>query len=506
MSAIATIHKVNVHFIGDVHGSGWRVTRLLREAGWYGGSDTPAPPPGSLLVQLGDLIDRGKKVVHHRSAHDLHQPSLEARVASVAGQGAAKATVPAPRRLGAPPVSLLALARGHLPWPEAMVQHHRKLLGYACDSVETLRFFMRIQNHAEETGARLLCLVGNHEADLLRGRFRHARKQKIYLLALLGVPLEAIVAHDTEGLPPRELRALGIPELSWLLELPIMAAGQGILAVHGGPCERLHTAVDTLGLSNLEALDAVLEEAREAGFDHPLTEEGASVLSPGRPEDDMFRRPVLLHRLLELAGAETLVVGHSPFLHFPRGRWVDIDDPRVRERLEKPDFLGCHREVLKLDTDMKRGGPAWLVSRDADSSRWLALREDGYQMALEPGNHGPSRDRSTTAFPEFPQANGVPLDQGASVWPAEGVSADLLEQVYGALEDLRTAGEEPVAALVQARLPFLLRAGIADLAPIVRGLPPGPDGSSPGAIGWPPVIRPGRRNWRHASGVRGMRT
>ena len=257
-----------------------------------------------------------------------------------------------------------------------------------------------------------------------------------------------------------------MPALTWLLDRPVMAAGQGILAVHGGPCERLVIAMQTLGWRRLSDLEAAFQEAREAGFDHPLTEEGASVLAPGRTQDDMFTRPVLRHRLLRLAGARHLAVGHSPFLHFPRGRWVDIEDPGVRRLLETPAFLGPHGEVLKLDTDMKRGGPAWLVSAGIGTGRWHALREDGYRITLDP--------QATTRHPAG-RAAGTAKPVGhhprhEEAWPLEGVDAETLQQVYGELEALAAGGAPHVADRVRARLPFLLHAGIADLAPIVHGL------------------------------------
>ena len=46
-------------------------------------------------------------------------------------------------------------------------------------------------------------------------------------------------------------------------------------------------------------------------------------------------------------------MGHSPFLHVPKQRWVDLSDPAARARVEEPQLLGA---VLKLDfSAMKQG-------------------------------------------------------------------------------------------------------------------------------------------------------
>ncbi len=460
MTSIAVFDRWRVSLLGDVHGCWWRVERLLRRAGWIDPAGRLTPPRGTLLLQVGDLIDRGKEMARQGAIEGETGPPLPDRVRALAADAARR--VPAPGRLGGNPVSIMAVATGDLPWPEAMITHQQKLLAHACDSVATLRLFMRLEAGAEAHGSRVVCLVGNHEADLLRGRFCHARRQKIYLLALLGASSDAVVAHARHGLPPPELERLGIPELSWLLDRPVLAVGKGLLAVHGGSAGSLLTALDTLGIRDLEALGGLLDEARRAGYDHPLTEEGTSLLSPGRPEDDPFQRPVLVHRFLELAGASTLAVGHSPFLHFPRGQWVDIDDPEARRLLETPAFLGCHGEILKLDTDMKRGGPAWLVSAGPDDGTWRALREDGHELTLRRPEGGA---RGVLSFIRRAETPGR-----GSPWPPEGVGGDALAEVHGALEALCEEGFPDIADRVQRLLATLLHAGLADLSPFIHGL------------------------------------
>ncbi len=459
MTTIARLDAGNLFFLGDVHGCWWRVERLFRVAGWTG-AEGLLPPPGTCLIQVGDLIDRGKKVAAGRDLHLPPRPDLPARVTQLTATQSCPPAAPPPSRIGGPPVPLIELARGEVPWPSELIAHQQRLLSHACDSVETVRYFMGLESRCNTAGARLVCLVGNHEADLIRGNFCHARRQKIYFLALLGLEAEAIEQHATVGVAPPLLRTLA-PELAWLLDRPLMALAKGVLAVHGGPVQNLVLVLDALGIPDLDTLAQHLEEARDAGYDHPLTREGGSILSPG-PGDDAVRRPALARRMLDLAEAHTLALGHSPFLHYPRGRWVDIDDPAVRTRLETPAFLGREGEIIKLDTDMKRGGPAWLVSWNSAKDAWTALREDGWKQGLE---------RPETPRPSISALEGGIGRLDTLPEPApEGVDGDEWQSVQGALESLEASGRFQEAEQVRRRLGFLLHAGLTDLAVIAEGL------------------------------------
>lgn len=421
MSALVRFETDSLHLLGDVHGRWDRVAQALTRAGLLDGEGRFGAPAGTVLLQVGDLVDRGRDltVTRERCAAALERVPPAARV-----QGPTREE----------PVPLRVI----LEEEERHAFEHRAVLA-ALDSLETLQRFRGLQAEAEAGGSRLICLLGNHDLDLLRGEFIYFDEEKRCLLALCGVPPERIDAHAEGGIPLDELCATSA-ELAWLAGLPLLACGAGVVAVHGGPTRALVDSLDADGIAALDDLGLALDAARARGFSDSAFAEGTSLFSPDAPRDDAVHDRDLLRRFLRLAGAETLAVGHSPFIHTHKGRWVDLADPAARVAVEAPALLGAG--VLKLDTNMKRGGPAWVVRREGNG--WSALREDGHERAL--------------VAPALAEEDA---EQPGAERAREGVDPHQLRQA----QDAAKRAGEPRLARALARLLYL---GATDLQPVVR--------------------------------------
>jgi hypothetical protein len=297
-------------------------------------------------VQVGDLVDRGRE--DERLPERLASAALPKEEVLVPDSGAEDVSV-----------TLRAVLDGTAPWNKTSLHQERVALLGALDTLETLRGFMALERCS---AGRVLCLLGNHDLDLLRGNYNYFRRQKSYLLALLGLSPERIALHARVGLSFAEL-ADAAPELAWLVRRPLLAVGAEIVAVHGGPTRALIDRLPALGINSIDQLGAWLDAAWEVP-DHDAFREGASLLSPDQPEDDFIFGAGLRRTFLGLAKAKLLAVGHSAFLH------ANHFEP----------ILLADGQVLKLDTGMKRAGPAWLVQRQTGC--WSALREDGEVLRL----------------------------------------------------------------------------------------------------------------------------
>jgi hypothetical protein len=328
-----------------------------------------------------------------------------------------------------------------VPWEPDRLELERKAIAGAVDSLLTLGFFRKLQ----ASGDPVVCLLGNHDVDLLRGDFRYFPRQKAWLLALAGVEPGDIAAHARrEGPGPGDWTD---PDLAWLRELPFLAVGAGVLAVHGGPTHTLVRSFDILGIRDVRDLAAYLQRGRAAGFRHASLEEGASVLSPDSADDDAVLDTDLCRRFQDLANARLLAVGHSPFLHFPKGQWQDLDDPEIAACVEVPALLGAGGRVLKLDTNTKRGGPCWLVRVGMGSEGCVAFRQDGLRRDLPP------------PAAQFEPGGGT----GGLEAPAEGVDAEALGRITRALERL---GSGDGADRLRSCLETLVALGLTGLSPV----------------------------------------
>lgn len=250
----------------------------------------------------------------------------------------------------------------------------------ALKSYETLVMYAGMQQrHSND----FYVILGNHDADLIRGVCAYGRRQKHILFGLLGFSPEEVRAHMMgEGTPKHMLQKS--PLLSWLNARPHLAVSEDTVYMHGGPTGAL---AERLSKEGAEGFEAWLEEvgiARDAGddgrhFELPVFEEHRSFLAPDGSDNDWLKSPHRITDFLKAARCEYLAVGHSPFLDFEKGLFLDLSDPGLKARITTPAILPPEGRLLKHDTDMKRVGALWACRHESGTSKWTAIRADDMQ-------------------------------------------------------------------------------------------------------------------------------
>lgn len=410
--------------LGDLHGRWERAQELLRVAEVIDAAGVWCAPPGTVLVQAGDLID-GRVTGDRVAASD-------------------------PERA--------ALVGAHASW--------------AC-----VQGVMALGRQAREAGGQVVALRGNHEQDLLSGAFRWVAAQKTRLMALAGISPQEL--ESLRSCPPgRPKRALfaGLaersPELRFLFELPVLLRCGPVLVVHGGPCRSLLRWLDAAAACTAAAVGDVLAQAHAAGPDHPLWVAGDSLLSPDAREDDPVANPGLVFDLLQRLDASLLAVGHSPFLGLQRGGWWDVSDPAVAGHMRRVLRLGPGGRLIKLDADLKRQPAAGaVVLLDFDRGRFGCWEGDGrWRDLLTAGETLDTLGGGPAGFDE----QKASLDDGAD--PSgdhAGVDAAALAALTQLLDTVAAQRPPPCAQLMErlrAAAAMLLDAEAADLAGIVAHL------------------------------------
>ncbi len=447
MSSVIRIHQPHLFLLGDVHGRGEEVAQLLAARGLSAGS-LWCGSPEQALVQVGDLIDFA--AFPAVDAEEKLGPLLQL----AADRHLGESDLLLPGLAGDSEYGLRDLLAGRVAFSQALQQQERVALYGALQSLATLRLFRRWDTAAVASSdrGRVCCLLGNHDLDLLRGRFLYARRQKCFLMALCGVPLREVLRHAAHGLPCAEW-VHSSPELEWLHALPMVAIAGSTLLVHGGPPRAWVASMEVLGIDGPDGLASYLDAARAEGFEHPAFAEGLSLFSPDAPDDDWLRLPAPAARFLERMGVAQMAVGHSPFLHFPKGRWQDLNQDEVRFKIDRPARLGTQVEIIKLDTNLKRAGLLWLVERrpSAEGSQsWWAWRPEE-EVALPPAEvDGAAQGLSTE----------VQL-------PEEGMDGDDYMALLGALEALEGEETQAVRDALEADFGRFIAVGATDLLPLL---------------------------------------
>lgn len=455
--------------LGDLHGRWDAALPALRAAGVLAGDDDRfALPPGALFVQLGDALDLG-----FTEEGDPRGDALVDRFAPLVREALAAA-----RLADADRGALLAALEPPGPARDdfacALARHD--LVGAALAFL-TIRALMRLEAEAAGAGARAVTLLGNHEIDLLSGRLLWFARQKRLLLRLAGLPAPEEIVAALRAAPDREAARTLLapaPELAWLVGLPLAARAGPLLLVHGGPTRAASEELLARRIDSPPALAAWLEEKARAPFTAPFFAEGASIFSPGRAADDFVGDPALPAPWLFAARADFLAVGHSPFLGFAAGRWLDLDEPAVRERTRRIARLGRGANVLKLDTDLKRGSRAEALRLDRRAGRLDAVSADGGARPLLAPGEPLATPRGGWRVLEVARrvlaavdAHRPPLLRDLA---EPGLDAREHERIFEALERLARAHGADAAAEARRHVVFLLRAGPADLRHAARWL------------------------------------
>ncbi|MFA5623589.1 MAG: hypothetical protein WC966_00835 [Bradymonadales bacterium] len=354
-------HK-HVYSIGDIHG---RATELLSVMAKF--QILPQElSTNACFVQLGDLIDcfsfpKNANVVNLRIAVGelLKKPEF------------ADINIDAP---------MLAPADSHdfersiaeLLDPRSTIERdelYNELLHLhsALRSYETLILFKELQ---EQHPNQFVVVIGNHDIDLLRGRCRYAKRQKEFLLSFLGFSNAIAKTHIQEGCPFILEQS---PILAWLNERPHIALSDDTVYMHGGPDAKLAQEIKLRGEDAFIEFLHVIDEARESAWMHPVFLEHDSFMSPDGEKNDWYHHPEILTAFKQASGKEYLAFGHSPFLHFPKGVDLDLNDDELQEYFVKCDRIGPGKILIKHDTNLKRGGRFCVCYHEVGTNIWRFL-------------------------------------------------------------------------------------------------------------------------------------
>lgn len=374
---VCRIDSSHVYSIGDTHGRGREVVDFIHRLEARSvdlGEEKP------VFVQLGDLCDcfalpdanalRG--CIKHRIATvDGLADALSHSVGFVdwrlyAGslrEGEVRAFVSADELLNSEEPSVLAS------------------LYEATMSFETLSLFSALQTSRPDD---FIVIIGNHDADLLRGRSAYGRQQKYLLWGLLGFTPEETVCHMFEGTPEKMLRH---PWIQWLNERPHIAMTDDTLYMHGGPTGELTSLLRCDGDGAFGRWIDRIGIARHDGWDHPEFEEHACFLSPDGADNDWVNHPDTILDFCRVAGVKYLAVGHSPFLDFEKGPLIDLAKADgLRCLFHTPAQLPPEGRLIKHDTNLKRGGEVWACHHRIGTDVWTGIDVTGDEFPLRHGS------------------------------------------------------------------------------------------------------------------------
>lgn len=250
----------------------------------------------------------------------------------------------------------------------------------ALKSYETLVIYSGMQQRHPDD----FCVVlGNHDADLIRGDCAYGRRQKHILFGLLGFSPDEVKAHMMEGGTPGKMLERS-PLLVWLNSRPHLAMSDDTVYMHGGPTAVLSEKLAQTGHEGFRQWLEEIDTARDADndgrhFDAPVFEEHRSFLAPDGGDNDWLKFPHRIKAFLDAARRQYLAVGHSPFLDFEKGLILDLTDPGLKARITTPALLSPEGRLIKHDTDMKRVGALWACRHEVGTDIWTAVRADDMQ-------------------------------------------------------------------------------------------------------------------------------
>lgn len=355
-----------IYSVGDAHSQGRRIARVLlkiREKAVEAKEDAG-------FIQLGDLCDGFS--LPDDSSNEALRADIRRRMFDVPAFGCAVSS--ATRLVNwhkhetdreGDVVGIVSAAQ--------LLEHsdHDEMIALyeASRSFETLDCFMKLQS---DTNNHFHVIIGNHDADLLRGRARYGRQQKYLLLGLLGFSPDEVIAHMTQGTPDVLLRH---PYLAWLNTRPHMAISRDTIYMHGGPTTTISERMATQGAQGFADWIDELDQARSPQWDHAAFREHESFLSPDNAENDWLTAPERLSAFCDAANKTYLAVGHSPFLDFPKGPLLDLKRSPHAPLFHTPALLPPNGRLVKHDTNLKRTGDLWVCRHDCESSVWSAFDE-----------------------------------------------------------------------------------------------------------------------------------
>jgi len=369
-----SLHHSVVYSLGDVHGQGGRMVNFIKRL-----QDMSATKDQkqAAYVQLGDLCD-GFSFPVDNSIESL-KSEMSTRIHKIpelcAINGANKPLLN--WRLDEPVTNrFLGSIRGTTTIEAILSDGTRDMveaLYQATKCFETLKLFYELQTSESN---RFYVVLGNHDADLLRGCCRYGKQQKYLLLGLLGFSPDEVEKHMMQGTPALMLRS---PYLAWLNERPHILLSGDTVYMHGGPTGKLSRKLRCSSRAFRRWVNE-LEVARksEFGWNHLAFKEHESFLSPDKAEDDWVRHPEYVDAFCRASQKRFLAVGHSPFLDYPKGKLIDLKrvSQEARVLFRTPARLTINNNLIKHDTNLKRVGEMWACRHEVGSNKWSCLTED----------------------------------------------------------------------------------------------------------------------------------
>jgi len=445
-----------VVLVGDLHGRYDRAEDALRHARVVDEAGRWVAPAGTLVVFVGDLVDADFAWDLPRHA-DPRGDAAWATYSHIANGWT-----------GGRREAFEALSAVDATTHDALTRQARLDVLGASWVLSTLESVRRLAGLAEAAGGRVVVLTGNHELDLWSGRLWWYGDQKRALLRLLGVAAPDALVATLRAAPDRAaaLDALdAVPLLGWLARSPWVLRAGPVLAMHGGPTRRLTDTLLGRDIDRPALLARWLSLHDNTPFHNDFFGEGSSLFAPSTSSDAVARDGDLVLPWLAAAGADLLAVGHSPFLGFPPGEWVDTTNPAVMAAVHQVERLGPIGHLLALDTGLKRGERAEVVRLDRERGELVAIADDGVVRGLL--RRGEALDRLPSAATAVRLRRRLldGLDAVRQPGPGElvqlGVDGRAWMRLFDTLDGLERDGHD--LAALRDHVTTLLRAGPATL-------------------------------------------
>lgn len=356
------LHHKHIYSLGDVHGRGQEMLDFLRSLEL----SPQTLPKDACVIQLGDLIDcfafpPRASIVNLRTTitHILQSPQLQSLDHHL------PMLAPADSQDQSRTIAQLLDPACNIERDELF--NELKHLYSALLSFQTLTLFSQLQSSHPD---QFFILIGNHDVDLLRGKCRYAKRQKEFLLSFLGLTNSVVIAHMLEGCPFIIEQS---PILKWLQERPHIALSSDTIYMHGGPTTSLSQSLCEHGNGAFDDFLRCADEARTQDWKNPLFLEHHSFLSPDGAHNDWHHNPETITSFCKSAQRSFIALAHSPFLHFPKGQDLDLDDPKLQTFFEKADRIGPGKMLIKHDTNLKRGGRFCACHHSQNTDSWEFL-------------------------------------------------------------------------------------------------------------------------------------
>ncbi len=367
------LHHGVVYSLGDVHGQGGRMVEFVKRLKRFSAEKDPCQ---AAFVQLGDLCD-GFSFPEDDSRERLIAET-KARIARIPELHTANGTHVrlVNWRLDAPERDYFkGSVRGTTTIEEICNEGARDMvvaLYQAIKCFETLKFFFEFQTAEPH---QFYVVLGNHDADLLRGCCRYGKQQKYILLNLLGFTADEVIKHMTVGTPNVMLRS---PYLAWLNARPHLLLSGDTAYMHGGPTGKLSRKLRCSPRAFRRWLTAVdVARTSQAGWNHSVFCEHESFLSPDKADDDWISHPEFISAFCRASHKAFLAVGHSPFLDYAKGKRIDLGrvSQAARVLFRTPARLAYEGKLIKHDTNLKRIGEMWACRHQVGSKKWTGIDE-----------------------------------------------------------------------------------------------------------------------------------